>query len=192
MSTIPNITASGVLPPFLGSSPTVSGLMSPYEVKMTALVARYATSLPRVRILKGLLSYRADLIAAGVGEGLQWIAGSFIEDVETIRRVPPKDVDLVTFARVPVPQIEKTNYIQANINLFSPGKAKKKYNCDARFVDLEIKPELIVEETRYYFGLFSHQYKTSLWKGLLAVSLNCEDEVAMQDLLVREGELNAA
>jgi hypothetical protein len=45
-------------------------------------------------------------------------------------------------------------------------------------VDLDKKPFLIVDDTRYWFGLFSHQRVTSLWKGMLSVSLQSDDDAA--------------
>jgi hypothetical protein len=49
---------------------------------------------------------------------------------------------------------------------------------DGSFVDLDKKSEFVVEDTRYWFGLFSHQRVTSLWKGMLKISLHSDDDKA--------------
>ncbi len=59
--------------------------------------------------------------------------------------------------------------------LFDPRVTKKRYLCDAYFVDLDKRSEVIVDDTRYWFGLFSHQRDTSLWKGMLKIPL-CSDD----------------
>ena len=76
--------------------------MSPYTVSLSEVIKRHATSEARVRILTGLLDFRADLRAVGINDGLQWLDGSFVEDVEGIRGRAPADMDLVTFAHLPV------------------------------------------------------------------------------------------
>lgn len=188
---IPAFTPSGVLPPFLGTSPTSVSLMSPYSVKMSDLVAKFATSSARIALLEGLLQYRAELVAAGVVQGKQWIAGSFLENVEQTRKVPPKDIDVVTFGRLPVDNGQKDDFVNKHSDLFSPKRAKKKFYCDAKFVDLGIDPELLVAQTRFYFGLFSHTYKTFLWKGLLEISLESDDSDAGAKLLKLKEAKNA-
>jgi hypothetical protein len=186
---IPSMNASSVLPPFLGEEPGVRAQMSPYEVNMGEVIQRFAVSRERIAILRGLLSYRRDMRAIGITDGYQWLDGSFVEDVEATRNRPPADVDLVTFARVPGDNpAAKVAVAMANENLFSPISAKRIYQCDAYFVDLGKRPELLVDDTRYWFGLFSHQRETSLWKGMLKVPMQSDDDVAlaMLDQLERE------
>lgn len=146
---IPNMNASSVLPPYMGEAPAAPALMSPYEVNMLEVVRRFASSLERVAILRGLLSYRGDMRALGVVDGHQWLDGSFVEDVEAIRHRPPADIDIVTFSRVPGDNTAKREVMVANPGLFFPGPAKLNYKCDAYFVDLDKKPEFLVDDTRY-------------------------------------------
>jgi hypothetical protein len=54
---IPSFNPSMVLPPFVGDSPGVPAMMSPYKNTISAFVKRFATSAQRVLLLKGLLSY---------------------------------------------------------------------------------------------------------------------------------------
>jgi hypothetical protein len=185
---IPLMNASSVLPPFIGDEPGVRASMSPYEADIQEFVTRFATSAERVAILRGLLSYRRELRAIGVVAGWQWLDGSFVEDVESIRRRAPADIDLVTFSRVPGDAAEKRRVVMANMNLFDRNRTKELYKCDAFFVDLDKKPELLVDDSRYWFGLFSHQRETSLWKGVIKVSMQADDAaaVALLDQFERE------
>ena len=176
---IPAFNISGVLPPFLGEDPTRRVEMSPYVVTMSDVIRRYATSEERIGILAGLLDFRADLRAAGFVEGFQWLDGSFVEHVEETRGRAPVDVDIVTFARRPTKSLDEwKRLVNDYLDLFQPRATKKRYHCDAYFVDLSKSPFLVVDDTRYWFGLFSHQRVTSLWKGMLSVPLQSDDDAA--------------
>jgi hypothetical protein len=187
---IPSMNASSVLPPFIGEEPGARASMSPYEADIREFVTRFATSLERVTILRGLLSYRRELRAVGVVDGWQWLDGSFVEDVEAIRKRAPADIDLVTFSRVPVPAAEKSRFAMANLDLFDRNRTKALYKCDAFFVDLDKRPELLVDDSRYWFGLFSHQRETALWKGMVKVSMQTQVDddaaVALLDQFERD------
>lgn len=171
---IPPFNISGVLPPFVGHSPTNLANMSPYEVKISEVIARFATTVERVNILNGLLKYRQDLRKIGVNQGFQWLDGSFLENVEITRNRPPQDMDLVTFAAIP-PELDQKQLIKDYPHLFIREETKKHYYCDAFLVDLNKRPELLVNETRYWFGLFSHQRASSIWKGMLKVDMVSDD-----------------
>jgi len=153
---------------------------------MTELVSRFATSQPRIEILIGLLNYRERLRTLNIAQGFQWIDGSFVEDVEQTRSAPPGDVDVVTFAPRPMADSAAWNtLIQANLDVFDPVQSKVTFRCDAYFVDLAKDPGLIVRDTAYWFGLFSHQRATSLWKGMLIVPLNSDDALARTNVVGR-------
>ncbi|MBE2295247.1 MAG: hypothetical protein IAF00_09855 [Phycisphaerales bacterium] len=176
---IPAFNLSGVLPPFLGPSPTGRTEMSPYAVSMVEVVKHFATSHERIHILTGLLDFRAALRAVGIVDGFQWLDGSFVEDVEKMRNRAPADVDIVTFAHRPTASPDEwRRLVSDHLYLFDPRITKAQYHCDAYFVDLDKKPFLVVDDTRYWFGLFSHQRVTSLWKGMLSVPLQSDDDVA--------------
>jgi hypothetical protein len=72
--------------------------------------------------------------------------------------------------------VEENNY------LFNPEITKQNYKADAYYIDLSKPPHLIVRDTTYYFGLFSHQRDTFLWKGMLIVPLSSDDDQARQML----------
>lgn len=170
-----------VLPPYTGDSPGVRASMSPYPATMHEFAVRFATSKPRAEILQGLLNYREALRLIGVNSGFQWLDGSFVEDVEQIRKRPPQDIDVVTFGYSP-PAADAAAYKQwwlANIALFDRNQTKQLYDCDAFYVDLRKRPEHLVDDARYWFGLFAHQRDTALWKGMVQVPLQSDDAAAL-------------
>ncbi len=165
---IPKADLSGLLPPFL-KSPLRRDGVSPYLATSTELVARYATSPHRIRILEGLLAYRSELRRIGVSGGFQWIDGSFVET----RSNEPNDVDIVTVSSLP------TSYSPSDEHLFDAEEAKKRYLCDAYFVDLASGDATgAVTESVYWYSLFSHQRRTGRWKGLVQIDLAPPDDDA--------------
>jgi hypothetical protein len=186
---IPAMTASMVLPPFTGESAVDRASTAPYETSMGELVERFGISAERVVILRGLLSFRRRLLGLGIDQGWQWVDGSFVEEVEQTRGRPPADVDVVTFFKYDGDNDAKRDLVMSNEDLFWPARAKHLYKCDAYFVDLGSSPELLVDDTRYWFGLFSHQRATNLWKGMLKIALRSDDDVAEARLDQMEREL---
>lgn len=191
---IPAFNHSHVLPPFLGGGPTTASDVSPYVVSILDVARRFAHLPGRVRLVKGLLDYRAGLAALGFVRGFQWLDGSFAEDVEAHEHRPPNDVDLVTFAYSPsgLSSTEIAHLLLANPDLFDVLKAKAKYGCDAYVVPLDKSPENLVKRVTYYFGLFSHRRSDQVWKGLLQIPLGSDDVLA-RDLLQNliSGDQNA-
>lgn len=187
---IPGFNGSGVLPPFLGD-PGHKPSVSPYTVTMSQIARRFAISEQRKLILFGLLDYRAELMRRSITDGFQWIDGSFVEDVETTRSRPPKDLDLITVARRP-PSVREhaawRNFVHQNLYLFDPRLTSEAHKIDAYYLDLDTRPELIVESSTYWFGLFSHQRATYLWKGMLRVPLLSDDEEARNFLEATNAE----
>ncbi|HXF46829.1 MAG TPA: hypothetical protein VNK91_12000 [Burkholderiaceae bacterium] len=190
---IPKLTTSGALPPFVGDTPTDEAQMAPYAVAFSELANRFGTTPQRWSLLNGLARYRAALRKAGIIAGFQWIDGSFLEDAEALRGRPPADIDLVTFAILP-PAMTPRAFVAAYSALLDHHAAKAAYGCDAYFVDLGLgarRPELLVAQTRYWFGLFSHQRASGLWKGMLQVDLYSDDEQVIGQPTA-EGDSNAA
>lgn len=185
---IPELNQSGVLPPFISElNSTDPNGMAPYLSSISEFVYQYATSVERINILKGLLDYRRKLKSIDITDGFQWIDGSFVENVEFNRGRPPADVDLVTFAFRPTEIVDEWKaLVKANEALFNPQKSKDVYLCDAYFVDLNIHPFAIVNSTKYWFGLFSHQRESYLWKGMIKINLLCDDDEAYEILKQEE------
>lgn len=178
---IPAFNASGVIPPFVVESPVHRG-GSPYEVCLKDVAEVFATTEARLEIFKGLLRYRQELRKVGITSGFQLIDGSFTENCEQIHGRSPNDIDIVTFAYLPVMQHELKSFVDKHIELFDQSTVKDKFKCDAYFVDLSKDARLVVEDTMYWYGLFSHQRDTNLWKGMLRVPLLDEDEKLLDEL----------
>lgn len=175
---IPNLNLSGVLPPYVGSDPTVFVGTSPYETSMLEVARAFATSRHRQDLVRDLIRYRDDLRAIGTPWAIQLIDGSFCEDVEATRGTPPSDIDLVTLlARPPHLQADADwqNFVSTRPDLFVTANVKAAYRCDAYFIEAGLPAGYIWKSITYWFGLFSHQRATFLWKGMLAVPLHSND-----------------
>lgn len=181
----PNFNLSGVIPPFK-TTPTDRDA-SPYVTNLRDVVSILGTSPERRALINGLLDYRQALRAVGVTSGFQIFDGSFTENCEALRGRPPSDIDLVTYAYLPVPPAQKVAFLNANLDLFDPRRAKILFGCDAYFVDMGKDAELVVDDTFYWYGLFSHQKSTAAWKGMLRVSLMADDLLARNDLIMVAG-----
>lgn len=183
---IPDHSHDGVLPPFIpGSEPHEHGAMAPYKVELIEFAERFSTSEQRIEILKGLIAYREALRDIGVDSGFQWLDGSFVEDCENTRYRAPNDIDIITFAPRPEAYSNFDNWralIGSRPDLFDPETTKEAFRCDAYFVDLRVPPVYLVSQTRYWFGLFSHQRETFLWKGMVEVPFSPDDELVSQFL----------
>lgn len=161
---IPPFTHSGVLPPYL-SSP-VGHQRSPYRATIEEFVLRFNTSDERRAILRGLLDYRAALRnVLRITEGLQWLDGSFTEDIEASERRSPGDVDVLTIASFP--PLSQLSAPQRD--LLTSKHTKTLYRCDA--YPLDISRGTPLDGVTYWFSLFSHR-RNGDWKGLVAVPLD--------------------
>ena len=187
-SVIPDFTISGVLPPFTGPSPVVSASMSPYSATLIQIADKMCKSNERQAIFRGLLSYRQQLASLGFTQGIQWLSGSFMEDIETLERRHPNDIDIVTLCHRPHGLVDNDlawrMFIDSNRKLLSSTETKKTYRCDSYFVDLDSGVLNVVDQARYWFGLFSHR-RGGLWKGLLQVSLTVTQDDVEASLMVR-------
>lgn len=163
---IPAFDHNNVLPPHLGN-PTDRLHLSPYACDILELCKHYGNSAHRIAILKGFLAFRLELNRFNVVDGFQWIDGSFTENIEVSESRPPKDIDVVTFyGRIDV------NTILTSFPEFSdPVLSKSKYLVDHYPVDYMYRPDVTVEQTRYWLQLFSHN-RLGIWKGILRLSLN--------------------
>ena len=112
---------SAVLPPVRPGAPGHSPDRSPYVASFSQIVERFATSAERIKILRGLLSYRAELEVRGISRGFQWLDGSFIEHKEVIQAAAPNNVDVVTFFPLP-PAIDEATFAGQIADLFDPPK----------------------------------------------------------------------
>jgi len=185
---IPDFGLGDVLPPFTGNDVVGAAALprSPYPATMSELVRRFATSAERAQILRGFKAFRDAIRAIGIENGFQWVDGSFVEACERVKGRPPGDVDVVTVIRRPAALLDDAAWrilvAQHGATLFDAAYCKQTYSCDAYFIDLDIDPRNVSEQTAYWFGLFSHQRDTFRWKGLVQVDIQSDDEAAMQAL----------
>ncbi|MCB1328110.1 MAG: hypothetical protein KDK28_00975 [Maritimibacter sp.] len=174
---IPRFDGGGTLPAFVGSDPTGRGTRSPYRASIDDLIDRFATSRDRAKLLIGLNQYRKRLFDGGFIAGRQWIDGSFVEDVESTRNRPPKDIDVVTLFNRPLkyfsdPKLWAHDYRAFLHNdFFNTLTIKPKYHCDTYCIDMDGDPFSSVSSATYWFGLFSEQRGSSRRKGIVEVPL---------------------
>ncbi len=186
---IPQWNSQGVLPPICESDPT-GFARSPYEVDLVDVIDRFGTSPERLRILDGFLRYREALHATGVTSGFQWIDGSFVEDVETIRASPPADIDLMSFYSLSAGDTQLA-VLSRNPQLFSGDKAsifwrKSTFNTDAYLISIPPKDlSTFVRLCTYWYGLFSHwniakigNSPQRVWKGFLQIDLSPAEDAS--------------
>ncbi|WP_442967092.1 DUF6932 family protein [Pseudomonas sp. URMO17WK12:I11] len=184
---IPFWTAQGVLPPIDEQDPT-SPNRAPYATDVSQVVERFSTSLERCMVLEGFLSHRAELHRIGITGGLQWLNGSFMENVELLEGRPPNDMDVVTFADV-------STAIQASLTpddiriLTDNAWIKDNFKVDFYLTLLSDHPEALIELAAYWYSMWAHR-RSQQWKGFLSVSLDPAFDQQASDLLaVRKQEI---
>jgi hypothetical protein len=138
------------------------------------LIVRFGTSRERKDILRGFLAHRQALLGLGI-YGVQWLDGSFVENIEFTQGRSPNDIDVVTFFVRPPNLVDQRKYeafVASNMAVFSPFAAKAQFKTDPYFVDVSLGPLFVIDQATYWSGLFSHQRVTSLRKGLVKVWLD--------------------
>lgn len=174
--TIPAWTPAGILPPFIGADATQRqpGGRSPYPVTLNDMVTRFATSTHRIELMIGFVNFRKALHAEGLTSGMQWLDGSFVEDVEHHRpaRPSPGDMDVITILPAPGP----ADVTPQRVQLFDPAYTKATFHVDSYPIEVDGDVPSLVDDVTYWFGLFSHRRATFEWKGILAISLTPDGE----------------
>jgi len=176
---IPSFDHNLVLPPHLGN-PTIPADVSPYKCTSLELCERFSTSTKRIEILKGFISFRDKLQTHGIINGLQWLDGSFLEDVEIREQRSPNDLDLVTIYWG-YDLTFQAKLIQNFPEFADSNLSKKDYLLDHYPFDAWHSPEATVDLSRYWVQLFSHN-RDAVWKGMLQIPLNTptKDAQALQ------------
>ena len=142
---------------------------SPYKSDVIQVVQRFGVTTPRIRLLNGLLDYRAALYRAGIREGFQWIDGSFAENVEHRRLNPhaPNDIDVVTFFYLPEPITDELD------ELFDIELTKQNFHIDAYPVVLGAAlTQNLVETIAYWYSVWSHRRPDKMGKGFVQIDLD--------------------
>lgn len=148
----------------------------PNVVSLTDYVLRFGDTSERRTIIEGFLRYRTALHAAGLVQGFQWLDGSFLEHVERIEGRAPNDVDVVTFYRLP-PGVTQRQLAASLGALLDPGLAKATYHVDGYLVGLGMEPARLVEQSVYWYSVWSHR-RSQLWKGFVQVDLADGEDAA--------------
>jgi hypothetical protein len=165
-----------VLPPHLGD-PRQPADLSPYQCTMEELCDRFATSARRKEILEGLLKLRKELFRRGI-KGFHWIDGSFLEDIESHEVRDPGDIDIITFVSEPIDLLALSAIVPRTDPLLNRTHTKATYSVDHFLIGLGHPPHLLVDQSRYWYGLFSHR-RDGVWKGMLKVGLaDANDDAA--------------
>ena len=192
---IPDFDHNGVLPPHIGDHSTNSGRMSPYLTTSTELAVKLGTTDERRQILLGFFELRAALRQLGVKAGFQWLDGSFAEDAEKTRGSAPNDIDVVTFYEPFTVPATLPPAVAVLVPVFADSDAtKQRFRVDHILVPLASTPDRmadarrLVEEVRYWFGLFSHRRSDDVWKGMLQLPLDTstDDQQAGDSIRARK------
>jgi hypothetical protein len=190
MAPVPGFDARGFLPPYMGDDGT-TGDRSPYVATMTEVVTAFATTNARRKLLKGLLEYRALLISLGYDTGVQFVDGSFVEDVELREARDPGDVDVFSLLQRPDQYQEdphlwlSTGLSEWQSQIIDHVENKKRFGIDTYAVALD-QCDLndVISVVGYWYSLFSHKRVTQDWKGFLRIALDASDDAAARELLV--------
>src|SRR5262249_37156534 len=143
--------------------------LSPYACTIAELSARFATTAKRKEIFDGFLNLRAELFTLGI-QGFQWLGGSFVEGIEAQERRAPADLRGITFVANPANPVDLGAKLVTKPELLLRAHVKGAYFIDHFWLPLGSKPVLLVDQTRYWYGLFSHR-RDRVWKGMLVVEL---------------------
>lgn len=174
---IPDFAPHGALPPFIEGKPTEQAARSPYVATMHDFVERFCTNVHRAKMLIGLNEYRKHLFHGGFVSGVQWLDGSFSENVEVMQKRHPNDIDIVTLFKRPIKyQINPSTWSEdyeahLHTTFFATKEMKPKYSCDTYSIDLDVEALSLVRRTTYWFGLFSDMRGSIEKKGIVEIPL---------------------
>lgn len=188
---LPSFNTNGILPPVAGSDPTDTD-RSPYIVTMTELVQAFGTTPRRRLLLRNLITYRELILSGGYTSGLQFLDGSFVEDVETNSRREPGDIDVFSLLHVPAPYMQDpSSWQQGGFQFWAEEiqnqpRNKERFQLDT-YATLVEDFQLIglLKNVMYWYSIFSHQRDTFAWKGFVAVVLDAAQDA---DALILLGE----
>jgi len=163
--------------------PSQRSELSPYPVTVAEVCRRFSFSQERRTILDGWLRLRQGLRILGYVHGFQWLDGSFMEDVETHADRAPGDIDVVSFLSSSELQASQMDATLLGV-LSNRTATKGHFHVDHFIVPLNAPGIAIVEQTRYWCGLFSHRRLDNIWKGMLKVEIcsQAEDDSARQHI----------
>jgi len=166
---IPNFDHNLVLPPHIGD-PAERSQLSPYPCTSLELCQRFATSVPRKAILVSFLDFRHRLRALGLLNAIQWVDGSFVEDIEQQEGRAPRDMDVITIYWSYNVAFQQ-NLVNSLPEFMDPLLSKDNFSLDHYPFDAGYSPMRTVEMSRYWAQLFSHN-RRGVWKGMLSIQVD--------------------
>lgn len=188
---LPSFDLRGMLPPFVGADATTPD-RSPYWVTMPELVAAFGTTPHRQQLLRNLIAYRALLAQGGYVGGIQFIDGSFVENVEALESRSPGDIDVFSILNAPPRYLTDpaawlaTGRSFWNAEVADRNLNKQRFNLDTYavlFEERQAQPMNLISDIIYWYGLFSHQRTTFAWKGFAGLTLDpAADQAALSQL----------
>ncbi|SFI43473.1 hypothetical protein SAMN05216304_102737 [Bosea sp. OK403] len=181
---LPVFDLRGLLPPFNGSDPATAD-RSPYFCNMTELCAAFGTSDHRKKLLRNLIAYRALIAADDYTDGLQFIDGSFVENIEQIESRNPSDIDVFSILSLPAKYIGNMPAWNSggsafwNDEIIDQPKNKARFSLDCYAIIFNPNsPASLIQQTIYWYSLFSHRRTSHEWKGFAAVPLDVAGDQA--------------
>ncbi len=168
---VPDFNSVGVLPPhseFRVGVPITLADISPFPATALEVCQKLGNTPDRREILYGWLQFRKLLRDIGHDGGFQWVDGSFTEDAEKNRGRSPSDIDVVSFLP-PAPANLDPAILQV---IADQNITKKNYKVHHMIVRLNWSGDILVEHTRFWWGLLSHRKDDGIWKGMLKIDLN--------------------
>ncbi|OYX26148.1 MAG: hypothetical protein B7Z10_04170 [Rhodobacterales bacterium 32-66-7] len=159
---------------------------------MPELVAAFGTTPHRQQLLRNLIAYRALLAQGGYVGGIQFIDGSFVENVEALESRSPGDIDVFSILNAPPRYLTDpaawlaTGRSFWNAEVADRNLNKQRFNLDTYavlFEERQAQPMNLISDIIYWYGLFSHQRTTFAWKGFAGLTLDpAADQAALSQL----------
>lgn len=188
---LPSFDLRGLLPPFVGADASTPD-RSPYWSTMPELVGAFGTTPHRRQLLRNLIAYRELLAREGYVRGIQFIDGSFVENVEVLANRNPSDIDVFSILNAPPKYLADAAAWQATGLPFWQAEVvnrdlnKQRFSLDTYavlFEERQAQPMHLFSDIIYWYGLFSHQRDTFAWKGFAGLGLDpAADQVALSML----------
>ncbi len=169
---LPPHRGDSYLPDFVGPTPT-SG-RSPFVVSTAELVRAYGSTDARCDLLEGLINFRSRARKLGIN-GIQWLDGSFVSDVETREGRPPNDIDVVTHFQSSLTQQQ---LFAQDPELFQQQATRKLFGIDHYWFDAgRNKPFVVLQVGCYWHGMWSRSKDpvAPASKGYIALILDASD-----------------
>lgn len=179
---LPPFDMRGLLPPVNGGGGTTPD-RSPYFCTMTELCSALGTSDHRKALLRNLIGYRAVIASDDFVDGIQFINGSFVENIEAIEGRHPNDIDVFSILVPPAKYVSTpvlwqttgSKFWQTEIIDNAKNKTRFSVDCYAMILDVENLGNFL-RRSLYWYSVFSHKKSNHEWKGFAAVPLNLADD----------------